>query len=556
MNFPKLFLPVIGLLAMTAAAPDVNGQAGGVFLHTDRDVYAPSQPVRFRAYAGSVPEDTGGLTLLLLNPEGKPAAERICPMDGRSASDSLYLPDTLRDGEYRLLAWTGVMQKGEPGEVWTKKIMIRKPVMPGLLIRVVPDAPRYSRGDQAGLAIHISTIEGKPAAGAQFLYLATKNGIPYQNGIGITDEAGNAMQPVRIPNTEEEGLIAVSVNAESSNLKGSALVELPGGGGLPAQTGAMAGAGQLPAAAAPGATVVFTEPGKGKGGDMSQVTFTVTGPDGAPTEADLSISVFDAVLSPGPARATPGLSATAGNPAAAARNEGLPFREQVIRHFQPDPMERMMAQYRLESFFTTFFMTPPTDLPAFIRVNKSFLQEQGIIPGKPTQDDRMRQQLEIGIPILSVIRSIKPYTLSNGQLFFSKGKNSLEYPKGALFIIDGGEKGYNADVLNNYSPYDIESIRISEKISEILKYSADACGLVLITTKKGKPAAEVAGGRVASGYDPTLSWIPSVKTDGSKPVQVSLPKPRLKTSRRMVIMGTDSQGNPISAVRDFPAGSR
>ncbi len=545
MNLSKLLLLAGGLFSMAfPGTPKAAAQPAGLFLHTDRDVYSPADPLRFSAFAPGPDSDRGGLRVLVINMQGKPVSERLCPMDGSRVADSLWLPDTLREGEYRLIAWTGAMEKGNPGDAWTKKIMVRKRAMPGLLVSIKPDAAKYEKGDQAMLAIRITTIDGKPAAKAQFLYLATKNGIPYQNGIGITDENGDAVQPVRIPFTEEEGLIAVSINTESGSLKGSALTELPGAKGFIAPSALTVRTGPPSQGSRESAIVFNEETGKGKGKDFGGFGFTVNGPNGTPVAATLSVSVYDGVMSP------------AWQPAAvefkpAAGGEGLPFRERVIRHFTPGPQEQFMAQFRLENFFTACFMEPPSDLAAFLRTNKPFLQETGILPGKPTQDDRIRQQLEIGVPILSVIRSIKPYTLTNGQLFFSKGKNSLEYPKGALIIVDGVEKGYNAEALSYISPMDVQSIRISEKISEILKYSADACGLVLITTKNGQPAQTVSKGLEGQGYDPTLYWNPDVKTDGKAPVHIILPKLPLRSNWVVVVCGTDVEGNKVEAVKEF-----
>ena len=181
------------------------------------------------------------------------------------------------------------------------------------------------------------------------------------------------------------------------------------------------------------------------------------------------------------------------------------------------------------------------------------LVEMGIIPARPTQEDRIRRQLEDGVPILSVLKMVKPYTIIGNRIFFRPNK-SVMYPKGALFIIDGLQKGNTIDVLDDFSPFEFTNIQVSLSSSEILKYDGEAEGLILLTTKKSNNSSPELIINPVRKYNPTLYWNPEVRTSGTGTVSLSMPKPELKTTWRLVIQGVDCKGNYVESVLLFPGG--
>ena len=714
-----------------------------IYVHTDRDVYAPLDQLNFKAYlqSGSPSVSTGGnLFILLMNADGKVVAEKDFTMSNGQGAGILSLPDTLRDGEYRLVAYTDDMKKGSPKDAFSRKIFVRKSGFQDLFIKMEPDAKWYVQGDYAQVKVHITGVDGKPYVNDQLMYLASKNGSPYQNGLAKTDENGDASLNVRIPATGEEGVLILAVQAESGKLRGSGAIQIPGGGmpvflnfypeggslingletkvafraqdfqGLPFDfSGVIIDQNQtvidsikstsfgigsfkiipslketlrvkitkpagmireipLPKVQATGFQLklkerkervltfqvitkgpvevpglgissgknsdvmrfdenpdlleadstfsiatgkvsgtlcfslqnsagrilsqrsVFINPpasrilssdgsGKSKSKDPNSLNLTVTDATGKPVDASLSISVTDAVMSPDWNR-EPDIrswfllgSLASALPAGyfsdtASVDETLldnlmmtridtmtiknpadqDFRSRLIKFYQPKPFDKLAATFHRDRFFNEYYVSAKNDFPSYIKINKSQFQELGFLPGKPTQEDRIRQQLEIGLPVLNVIKSIKPYTLTDNQIFFAKGRNSLEYPKGALIIIDGAEKGCNVEVLNTLSPYDIATIKVSDKISDILKYSGDATGLIVITTRKATGAAVEAEKVSEKFYNPTRFWNPGLKISASVPIPLILPKPELRSSWLVVIRGVDSQGNWVESV--------
>ncbi len=713
-----------------------------VYIHTDRDVYAPQDQMNFKAYiqtGNRAASASNRLNLLMLNPEGKVVAAMDYAAGANQATGVMTIPDTLRDGEYRLLAWTSEMEKGSPEDAFSRKIFIRKSRFQDLFIRLTLDAPWYVQGEQAQVKAHITTADNKPYVNDQLIYLATKNGNPYQNGLAKTDENGDASLLVRIPATGEEGVILLSVQAETQKLRGSASLLIPGGGapvimdfypeggslieGIETKVGfravdfqgepfdfagvvlnqenrvidsiktsgrgigsvritaglrdtlrvkitrpagmireirlpkAQAGGVQLklkewrngqplffvhavsprsgeniqaivtaggreisriplnvsdtlsfqvpmtginpgifhvslvnaegriiaqrPAFAGPPAppVITFEGAGKGKGKDSDPLNLVVKDAAGNAVEATLSLTVYDAVMSPGWNREPdirswfllgslasvlpPGYFSQgkyddilidnlvlAGIDTSLYRKQpAQDYGSRLVKYFQPRAFDKLAASFHRDRFFSEYFVSGKNDFVAFLKANKSELQDMGYLPGKPTQEDRIRQQLETGIPVLSVIKSLKPYTLTNNEIFFTKGSNSLQYPKGALIVVDGAEKGYNVEVLEYFSPYDIATIKVSDKISEILKYSADASGLIVITTKKAQEPARDTERKPDKIYDPLRFWNAEIKISGSSPYPLTLPKPELKSTWKMVILGFDSRGNFIESVK-------
>jgi hypothetical protein len=95
-----------------------------------------------------------------------------------------------------------------------------------------------------------------------------------------------------------------------------------------------------------------------------------------------------------------------------------------------------------------------------------------------------KRQLENGMSLLSVIKSIKPYTMQGNKIIFSGTTNSINNQQGALIVIDNIQAGEDASVLSTISPSDVESINISTNPSDIQQYTGlNVVGVIEITMK-------------------------------------------------------------------------
>jgi len=101
------------------------------------------------------------------------------------------------------------------------------------------------------------------------------------------------------------------------------------------------------------------------------------------------------------------------------------------------------------------------------------------------------QLLENGTPIIDVLQTIKPFNLLGSNIVFMGSANSINAQGGALIVVDGMPRGTDASVLNNLSPYDVETISASTNPVDIQRYTGlNSVGVVEITLRKGQAIVE------------------------------------------------------------------
>lgn len=186
------------------------------------------------------------------------------------------------------------------------------------------------------------------------------------------------------------------------------------------------------------------------------------------------------------------------------------------------------------------------------------------------KSDSYKTLLQTATSLMEVIKAIKPYSLSSGQIVFPGTINSINNQSGALIVLDGQKMGTQADILNTISPQDVESINISLDPMDIQKYTGfNNVGVIEIVTRKGVenigvtgsgPAQEVLyqdGFRIPrvflsteslqgkSGKDmrTTLFWNPELRTDGSGKVTFSVPVSQIRSGFKIFVEGFDSEWN-------------
>ncbi len=99
-------------------------------------------------------------------------------------------------------------------------------------------------------------------------------------------------------------------------------------------------------------------------------------------------------------------------------------------------------------------------------------------------DPHYKKQLESGMSVLEVIKSIKSYTMYGDLIVFSGGSNSLYNQQGALIVIDNQPMGQSSSILKNISPQEVEEINISTNTSDIQHYTGlNVVGLIEIRMK-------------------------------------------------------------------------
>jgi len=178
--------------------------------------------------------------------------------------------------------------------------------------------------------------------------------------------------------------------------------------------------------------------------------------------------------------------------------------------------------------------------------------------------------------LLDVIKSIKPYTLMNGQIVFSGMVNSINFQSGALIVIDGVKMGTSIDILNSLAPNDVDEIKISTDPMDIQRYTGlNNVGVIEILTKRGTMVAPSTANQVTkeelykdglrisrnfltadaltgqSGKDlrTTIYWNPDLDTGNAGSVTFSVPLSEIKSGFVVTAEGLTVFGKIVRASR-------
>ena len=123
------------------------------------------------------------------------------------------------------------------------------------------------------------------------------------------------------------------------------------------------------------------------------------------------------------------------------------------------------------------------ELPAYDRIldySAGILDKR--MPG--VDEPAYKQQLENGVPLKEVLKSIKPYQMYGNRIVFPGTTNSINFQQGALIIVDDQQMGEDASVLDQIPPADVESITVSTNPGDIQQYTGlNSVGVIVIETK-------------------------------------------------------------------------
>ncbi|MCF8225349.1 MAG: hypothetical protein K9J30_05680 [Bacteroidales bacterium] len=93
-----------------------------------------------------------------------------------------------------------------------------------------------------------------------------------------------------------------------------------------------------------------------------------------------------------------------------------------------------------------------------------------------------KKQLESGISVLDVVRTIKPFTMDGNKIIFAGTTNSINFQQGALIVIDNQQMGEDASILRTIPPAQVESIFVSTDPGDIHQYTGlNVVGIIEIT---------------------------------------------------------------------------
>lgn len=232
---------------------------------------------------------------------------------------------------------------------------------------------------------------------------------------------------------------------------------------------------------------------------------------------------------------------------------------------------------KTDSKYAALYVTEPVsagylaDNPGLLAKAPQMVRQELPNP-KKQRNESYKNLLQTSTSLLEVIKMMKPYTITNGQIVFHGTQNSIHHQSGALIVLDGQKMGTSADVLSMIPPGDVETVNISLDPMDIQKYTGfNSVGLIEITTKKGEftnPSSGTSGINqteelyrdqyriprnfaALNGQQPggpgdlrtTLLWEPVIKPDSQGIITFTTTIPASKTNFVICVSGIDTEGN-------------
>jgi len=189
---------------------------GLLYLHTDRESYAPGEAVSLKSYLINsnqlLPSDDS-LNILLQNLRGEWLIHQTYPITNNSAKGTLVLPDDLVYGEYTLKACTNSSLNSANPDIFKTKIIIRDMRIPPFSLSLKCTDSLYFPGDQVQIHVSIKNLKGKPVKNYPFSFSISRNGIIEQLEQAQFNEQGEGRINVDIPANDQFTITSVTVSA-------------------------------------------------------------------------------------------------------------------------------------------------------------------------------------------------------------------------------------------------------------------------------------------------------------------------------------------------------
>ena len=146
-----------------------------VYLHTDREVYAPSDTLWFKAYIREMEKlDTSSLSQTLfvkiVNEKGGKIEQARYLIEHSNAKGQFILDQELEEGIYYLIAYSSWMQNYDLDQLRVKKILVRNERRPQLQMELVLDRSVYFAGDTIRAVVHCYDEQNRDVDNVKYQY--------------------------------------------------------------------------------------------------------------------------------------------------------------------------------------------------------------------------------------------------------------------------------------------------------------------------------------------------------------------------------------------------
>jgi len=187
---------------LTKAATQLNKWSSSyspekVYLHMDKPYYAVGDDIWFKAYVTigakhQLSALSGILNVELINDKDSVKKALKLPLTAGVAWGGFKLSDSLRDGNYRIRAYTNYMRNAGEDYFFDKTIAIGNAINNTVFVKTTYTYTAAPNNQQkVDALINYTGLDGKPYAGKEVTYDVELSFRTITKGKGITDEQGN-----------------------------------------------------------------------------------------------------------------------------------------------------------------------------------------------------------------------------------------------------------------------------------------------------------------------------------------------------------------------------
>jgi hypothetical protein len=187
--------PVLARLSGQLHASSGKLACTQLYLHLDKSIYIHNENIWFAAYVVNSPEDAGSHHTLYVQLADKHtkqvvASEKFILQRGMGAG-YLFLPDSLKGGEYNLIAHTNMLATDPDHHVFRQEIRLRGTEEPYTLTSGAGDC--VQKNDSVHVKIKVWTRQRLYAEGAEVKYALFAGGEPVATGNAVVNSYGELL---------------------------------------------------------------------------------------------------------------------------------------------------------------------------------------------------------------------------------------------------------------------------------------------------------------------------------------------------------------------------
>lgn len=172
-----------------------------VYVHMDREVYAPGDTVWFKAYVRDrqnlrKSEKSQLVHVYLLDEMGNTVDHGRFLITDSNATGQFNLDHRLKEGGYVLAAYSSWMKNGAPDQMFHRQFIVRPEQKAVRRMDVVLNRPRFLPGDTLRASVRFYDEQNREKEGVGYRYRLHAGGVTYSNG-RIVQRKGET-EPLRL----------------------------------------------------------------------------------------------------------------------------------------------------------------------------------------------------------------------------------------------------------------------------------------------------------------------------------------------------------------------